>query len=130
MDTHSADKLLLFYKSMKPADRAKAFGYNGDQGYVYFIEGGKLIKVGFTSNLDERIAFLGLMSPVGLRYIGGKPGTRKLKNFLHALFDADRQHGEWFKPSDLLLELANAEDFGQAIEDLIENRLEINVLVA
>lgn len=75
-------------------------------GVVYFIqpiEGG-LVKIGFTTGLAiDRLASLQTGSPVRLRIIGTMRGTVLDEQRLHGLFAEEREHGEWFRPTERLL---------------------------
>lgn len=66
---------------------------------VYFIycEASSMIKIGFTSNIKNRLGNLKTMSPVPLRLIGTIEGTRVDEENLHKKFARLRSHGEWFK---------------------------------
>lgn len=124
-----AEMTILKYKSMSQAERAADFGYSDSEGLVYFARGGGLYRIGFTADIEGRAASMQAMSPVVIEFVQSIPGNRRLRNFLHALFDADRQHADWFKDSDPLQMLVQAEDPIRALEDLIEDRLHILIEV-
>lgn len=64
---------------------------------IYFIRHAGLVKVGFSSNLRERIASIiaAIPSP-DVTFIGHMPGDREVEAHLHAIFEAHRFSGEWF----------------------------------
>lgn len=75
--------------------------------FVYFIEAttSGLIKIGSASNPVGRLAALQTGSPERLRLLGTEPGGAARERELHSIFAADRSHGEWFHPSEALLNL-------------------------
>lgn len=78
-----------------------------DERSVYFIQGerGGRIKIGVTQDVTKRIAKIQLMSPERLLVLGVIPyGGELLERALHGLFAAERSHGEWFDPTDELIE--------------------------
>lgn len=68
-------------------------------GWVYFIQAGKYIKIGYTSRPDvaERLAALQTANPVELRLLAAVPGDPTLERLLHRLFGNYRVRGEWFR---------------------------------
>ena len=75
---------------------------------VYFIQpvDGGPIKIGCTHNLDQRFDEISAHSPLPLTVLGFIHGHRAAEQHLHGLFAADRLHGEWFRPSQQLCDLA------------------------
>lgn len=74
--------------------------------YIYFIENlfNSEIKLGVSSDIDTRLKQISsdIKSPVKLiKLINGDEQKEKE---LHKRFSNDRVHGEWFKPSDELLD--------------------------
>lgn len=66
--------------------------------YVYFIsDGGKSIKIGFSTDVATRFGSIATMSPVALSLIGAVPGTRPQEQALHRELAAFRLNGEWFQ---------------------------------
>jgi hypothetical protein len=65
---------------------------------VYFIEAIStgLVKIGWTSDLEQRLYALRKGSPVELRLVKCIPGDRSLESALHRRFRAHRVRGEWF----------------------------------
>jgi len=71
-------------------------------GYIYFIEGAGLIKIGYSIDPEMRMKGLAVASPVPLVSLGYIPGSRALERRLHKKFTAIRAHGEWFEATDEL----------------------------
>lgn len=65
-------------------------------GVVYYVQIGAHIKIGWTSNLENRMR----QYPPNSTLLALHPGTRKDENRMHRRFAADRTHGrEWYVPS-------------------------------
>ena len=78
--------------------RVQANGTSGDR--VYFVKSGDLIKIGFTTNLPDRVRALHLNGP-GVELLCSYRGDRALEQALHREFADHRRHGEWFElPAD------------------------------
>lgn len=93
----------------------------GDRGFTYFAQGvdGGPIKIGRTlGNPSVRVAELQTGSPVPLRLVGILSGVRHEAAF-HARFAGERLHGEWFMPSQVLLD---------AIADAMEQQRDVPVV--
>jgi hypothetical protein len=73
---------------------------------VYFVQAGRdgLIKIGTTTNFEKRYADLRNHSPVLLFKRGFIPGGIEVEQRLHRRFSAERRHGEWFEPSERLID--------------------------
>lgn len=76
---------------------------------VYFIQNGDsgLIKIGMTKvGVYDRFGALQQMNggPLYIRGIVRHDKPKTLERILHQMFKAERVHGEWFTPSDRLLE--------------------------
>ncbi|MEX1059424.1 MAG: GIY-YIG nuclease family protein [Methyloceanibacter sp.] len=70
---------------------------------IYFIStDDEFIKIGFTTNLRERIRSLRTASPKRLRVHVAIPGTRDDERELHRRFAVHHVRGEWFKFSDAI----------------------------
>jgi hypothetical protein len=64
---------------------------------IYFIRHAGLVKIGFSSNLRERIATIITSIPSSdVTFIGHMPGDREVEAHLHSVFEAHRFSGEWF----------------------------------
>jgi len=71
---------------------------------VYYVQRSSdgLIKIGFTTNLTNRLRTL--VREFGpLVVLGHHQGHRGIERSMHKRFAADRVEGEWFTPSDALL---------------------------
>jgi len=68
------------------------------QGTIYFIEaiGLDYVKVGFTTDLEKRMADLRTALPVRLMLLGSITGPATLEGELHTALAAHRHTGEWF----------------------------------
>lgn len=64
---------------------------------VYVVSGGnRRVKIGYTTDMGNRITALQMASPVRLRILTTCPGDRALEARLHREFRKYRTHGEWF----------------------------------
>lgn len=74
-------------------------------GCVYFVQARqmKLIKIGYSSNVQKRLKALSTGCPDGLDLLCVIKGDQKLEGKIHQRFAADRVKGEWFKPSPSIL---------------------------
>lgn len=90
------------------------------EGWVYFIaaEGLDVIKIGFTTNMSQRMSDIQGHSPAKLRVIKQVKTTYKTEQTLLALFDEYRLHGEWFTAAPELLafisKLSDGKEFSLA----------------
>ena len=74
---------------------------------IYFIQQGTdgPIKIGYTSgSVERRISTLQTASPEKLHLIAKGNGTKVNESMLHQMFSDERLNGEWFKPSERLIE--------------------------
>lgn len=78
------------------------------QRCVYFIQNGDdgAIKIGMTRKLHKRLAHLQVNNPIELCVLGAIPTNkpRDLERDLHRKFSESRVSGEWFSPSEELLD--------------------------
>lgn len=72
---------------------------------IYFIENieTKHIKIGFTTNVKERLGQLQTSSPHELRVLSICEGDDKYEKELHGKFNEFRVRGEWFMPDKELM---------------------------
>lgn len=70
---------------------------------VYFVgsEEGP-VKIGFTTELPNRLRSLRNSSPVPLKLLASIPGTRETEKEYHCRFSGYRLHGEWFERSEAI----------------------------
>lgn len=72
-------------------------------GYVYFIEGGDRIKIGYTTNGRARRKKMLTDAPVDLKLLHIESGTFRVEKMLHRQFAELRVRGEWFRKTPELL---------------------------
>ena len=68
--------------------------------YVIGSPGMNIVKIGWTTNLSQRIAAIRTMSPVPLDILWSTPACDGMEYGLHGHFAALRSHGEWFRFTD------------------------------
>jgi hypothetical protein len=73
-------------------------------GKIYFVRSGKLIKIGFTTDLEGRVSRLQTGSPYDLQLLGTIEGTQREEQALHRRFTNLNVRGEWFRGHASLLE--------------------------
>lgn len=75
---------------------------------VYFLHDpvSATIKIGSATNVRARVATIQACSPVGLTLLCDVPGGIDLERQLHRRFAAERLHGEWFRCTAKLLQVA------------------------
>ena len=73
---------------------------------VYFIQGEitGLIKIGQADDPLVRLKLLQIGSPDYLRLLGSMRCFEQSETILHETFKASRVHGEWYRPTEKLLE--------------------------
>lgn len=54
------------------------------------------VKIGRTTNIEQRLRALRTMSPVAIEVLWSTPGGVELEKFIHRAFARFRTHGEWF----------------------------------
>lgn len=77
------------------------------EGLVYFIQSGAdgPIKIGYTANLEGRLAAMSTASPVDLRVLAAVPGNARAERFVHDAVASSRRRAEWFSPTEEVLRL-------------------------
>lgn len=104
--------------------------------YVYFIDGGGRVKIGYSLNPGERKAQLQTASANELRVLKRlgfetKDDAAYFERWLHGLFDAYKVRGEWFEfPDGLDTFWPYVEALWCAFRIWVENRSKVEVLVA
>jgi len=73
-------------------------------GFVYAIESGDFIKVGYSSDPAVRLKELQTSSPIRLTLLATRPGTVEDERNLHVRFAEYRAEGEWFHALPVLRE--------------------------
>lgn len=79
------------------------------EGYVYFVEGGGLIKIGFSIDPQRRLAAMMIGCPVTLTLLGTLRGNEATERRLHAKFSRFRVRYEWFEDAPKIREFISAE---------------------
>ncbi len=91
--------------------------------YVYFIRAKSMnwpVKIGCTIDVERRLRALEKSSPLQLEVAAYVRGGLGLERKLHAYFQANHSHGEWFRRSIALANLIEDLRSGVAIEDAID----------
>lgn len=65
--------------------------------YVLGTPGSNIVKIGRSTDVQQRVADIQRMSPVPLEVLWTHPGGPRLEAGLHRLFADLRSHGEWFR---------------------------------
>ena len=73
-------------------------------GYIYFIEAGDMVKIGYSTHPNKRFKDLQIASPVPLTINYLIPGDPDLERRLHEQFAHLRSHGEWFVEKQLIIQ--------------------------
>lgn len=68
-----------------------------DSDCVYFVRGCGLIKIGYSSDIDNRLQGLFTDSPAPLKLLATIPGGREVESAWHRRLKQSRAHGEWFE---------------------------------
>lgn len=87
--------------------------------YVYLVRLGGAIKIGHSSDPEQRLKALATGSPSPPELVAVFEGDRRLEKALHVYFAHKRQHREWFALSD--------EDV-LTIHQLVEGGMELPVV--
>ncbi len=88
-------------------------------GCVYFIKAGNgAVKIGMTTNLNERIKTLnaGLPFPVTLEHHFDTCNMKAVEKLFHDLFVDKRLNGEWFDLSEAILKSLKSGDFDHLVK--------------
>lgn len=93
-----------FTKSDQVTERAMQAWRERPEETVYYLRVGKLIKIGYTTNLKNRLRSY----PPDTKVLATEPGGANLENRRHGEFVAHLRHGkEWFAPAPELIEHIN-----------------------
>lgn len=74
-------------------------------GYVYFIQSGGRVKIGFSTDVINRLSNLKVGNPIGAKLVAAIPGTEDTEAYFHKMFNAYREQGEWFLIDGLLKDM-------------------------
>lgn len=97
-----ADRMIVAARAMTQAreGQEERLRRGPDVYVVYYLEVGDAIKIGYTSNLSNRLRDY----PPNSKLLAYEPGGPSLEGQRHREFAADLTAGrEWFRPSDRLL---------------------------
>ena len=67
------------------------------ESVVYAIAAQDRVKIGYTTNLPQRMKNIQSACSVPIVCLGTTPGGVELERALHRQFAASRLHGEWFR---------------------------------
>lgn len=73
-------------------------------GFIYFIESGGFIKIGYSKKWEKRVLSLKSANPQKIDVLLVIEGTREREGDLHARFQESRIRGEWYQPTQALLD--------------------------
>ena len=94
---------------------------------VYFITDSNYIKIGYTKNdVKKRLKQLQTSNPNKLFLLGYIEGDKEIEKKLHKKFYASiiRHNGEWFSPTQDLLDYINTNNLDDNIYvDIIDNQV-------
>lgn len=79
-------------------------------GLIYFAGYGDYVKIGFTTDLAQRLSELQTGAPEKLKIILAIPGTLRDEAAAHRRFARSRLKGEWFRRSGAIEEWIRAEN--------------------
>lgn len=88
----------------------------GARSGVYFVQSGQdgPIKIGVSGDVEKRMVELCVASPSELRLLAVIDGaTDKDERALHVAFSDERLRGEWFEPSERVMDLIKRVNEGQ-----------------
>lgn len=77
-------------------------------GYVYFIKSGSMVKIGFSTDVVNRLSNLKVGNPFGSNLVAAIPGTEDTEAYFHKMFADYRKQGEWFSIEGLLKTMLKA----------------------
>lgn len=80
---------------------------------AYFIKCGTFIKIGYATNVSQRLAELQTGAPERLEILLTMPGPQKLERSLHSKFHPLRSQGEWFRAEEPILTFIGQERLKQ-----------------
>jgi hypothetical protein len=95
------------------------------RGFIYYIVCTETFrcKIGFTAgDVAKRLRALQTGSPTDLVILAVHPGTAEDERQLHEKFRACRRRGEWFEPSEALLEHVSLVTWLTAKDALLSGR--------
>jgi len=78
-----------------------------DDGYVYFIRDGEYMKIGYSTDVQQRMKSLITANPRDIELIAVFPGSTKTERELHSAFAYCRHRGEWFHIDPKMYDIIN-----------------------
>lgn len=85
------------------ATEKEAQGWQQPTGVVYFVEHDDEVKIGFTTDLQRRLANFRTASSGSYDVLLAIEATEVLEPYFHEKFATDRVKREWFRKSDALM---------------------------
>lgn len=104
----------------RPLPHTEKAGDPSAPGFVYFAYCAGRIKIGYTTDVGERMRGIATSSPFPVTLLLTIPGTPEDERSYHDMFGEDRTHLEWFDLSDDLREFLSA-NFGYGTHELLAN---------
>lgn len=92
-------------------------------GYVYAVECGERIKLGFSENPDRRFNKIASDAPYPCSMLGYWPASKADELDIHSKFSGIRVHGEWFLSTQDLLQFIS--DNAMTVVSPTDKRFEI-----
>lgn len=74
-----------------------------EPGYVYFMQMGEFIKIGWSTWPESRRAALQTSNPYDIIILGAYPGDKENEDALHRLFAHAQHRNEWFQKTPGLI---------------------------
>ena len=71
--------------------------------YVYFLECGGFIKIGFATDIARRLQAIQAMNPLDVTLVGRIRATLRVERVLQERFSGVHHRGEWFRPDPTML---------------------------
>lgn len=86
---------------------------------IYFAQtnDNAFIKIGYASNVKNRLAALQTGAPQGVKLLAAMPGDHKVERALHERFAGLRGHGEWFRTNAVIADFAIRGSMLASLED-------------
>ena len=96
---------------------------------VYAVQGKvtQKIKIGHTQNFEERLKTIQAHSPDVIEILGVWDVPNIVEKWFHTEFKESNSHGEWYKPTEKLLQCINTEH-ANAIADIFLEKEQIETL--
>lgn len=89
-------------RAVADATSAVQYARPRSSGWIYFIQAGDFVKIGFATDVDKRLKALETGSPVDLVVLSTERGTMEDEAYYHRKFADLRARGEWFRYGDAI----------------------------